>query len=67
VLTATAKGRTEIELTWDEPVTNGSNITAYLLQVSDTGRDGSWSDVNPRRFPAGQATPTSSRPKARNG
>ena len=51
VLAATAKGRTEIELTWDEPVTNGSNITAYQLQVSDTGRDGSWSDVEPPPVP----------------
>ena len=48
VLTATPNepnGDTQILLTWAKPVENGSAITAYTLEVSDTGRDGPWADT----------------------
>ena len=48
VLTATPNepyGDTQILLTWNKPIENGSAITAYTLEVSDTGRDGSWADT----------------------
>ena len=47
VLTAAPKGpnrREEILVSWTKPIENGSPIVAYTLEVSDTGRDGSWSD-----------------------
>ncbi len=47
VLTAAPKAanrREEIMLSWTKPIENGSPIGAYTLEVSDTGRAGSWSD-----------------------
>ena len=36
--------REEILVSWTKPVENGSPIVSYTLEVSDTGRDNSWSD-----------------------
>ena len=44
VLTATANGQTEIDLSWDEPEDNGASITRYELQVSDDGNSG-WTNL----------------------
>ena len=38
------KRREELLVSWTKPVENGSPIVSYALEVSDTGRDGSWSD-----------------------
>ena len=35
--------REEILVSWSKPVENGSPIISYTLEVSDTGRDNSWS------------------------
>ena len=40
-LTATANGRTEIGLTWDKPIENGSSIISYTVQVADRS-NGPW-------------------------
>jgi len=40
--------RERFDLNWHKPIENGSAITSYTLQVSDTGRDGSWTDVVPQ-------------------
>ena len=45
-LDATADGRTRIDLDWDAPDDDGgSRITGYRIEVSDTGDDGDWSDL----------------------
>ena len=47
VITAAPKEpnrRAEILMSWTKPLENGSTITSYTLEVSDTGRTGSWSD-----------------------
>ncbi len=44
VLRATPNGQTQIDLSWDEPATNGALITRYELQVSDDGNSG-WSGL----------------------
>ncbi len=50
VLTASlpdgADGRTQIDLAWDKPVENGSPITSYTLEVSDS-RNGPWAEPDP--------------------
>ena len=47
-LRATADGRTRIDLDWDPPDDDGgSDITGYWIEVSDTGDDGDWSDLEP--------------------
>ncbi len=46
-LSATANGRTAIDLTWDAPTnTGGADITGYRVQWSDD-QGSSWSDVDP--------------------
>ena len=47
-LTATAKSRTSIELTWTAPDNNGTPITGYQLQRwdPDTGDGGEWGTDN---------------------
>ena len=40
----TGKRREEILVSWTKPIENGSPIVSYTLEVSDTGREGSWSD-----------------------
>ncbi len=46
-LSATANGRTAIDLTWDAPTnTGGTDITGYRVQWSDD-QGSSWSDVDP--------------------
>ena len=40
----TAKRREEILVSWTKPIENGSPIVSYTLEVSDTGREDSWSD-----------------------
>ena len=45
-LSATAKGRTEIELTWDKPNENGSSIISYTIEVSDRS-NGPWAVPDP--------------------
>ena len=37
VLRAAPNGETQIDLSWDEPATNGADITRYELQESDDG------------------------------
>ena len=44
VLRAAPNGETQIDLSWDEPATNGADITRYELQVSDDGTSG-WSGL----------------------
>ena len=44
VLSATANGETQIDLSWTVPVDNGAPITRYELQVSDDGASG-WSGL----------------------
>ena len=44
VLRAAPNGETQIDLSWDEPATNGADITRYELQVSDDGNSG-WSGL----------------------
>ena len=46
VLTATASGRTEIDLTWEMPTENGSPITSYTIEVADSA-NGPWSVPDP--------------------
>ena len=36
--------REEILVSWSKPVENGSPIVSYTLEVSDSGRDSTWSD-----------------------
>ena len=42
-----ASGRTQIDLAWDKPIENGSPITSYTLEVSDS-RNGPWAEPTPR-------------------
>ena len=47
VITAAPKEpnrREELLVSWTKPVENGSAITSYTLEVSDTGRSNSWTD-----------------------
>ena len=39
VLSATANGKTQIDLSWSEPADNGASISRYELQESDDGND----------------------------
>ena len=55
VLTAAANGRTEIELTWDKPIENGSSIISYTLEIADRG-SGPWAVPDPAPQLDGEAT-----------
>ena len=45
-LTATATGRTQIDLSWTAPGETGdANITGYQIESSADGSDGSWMDL----------------------